>query len=85
MTRARETSQLQSATNYEAISGAEEFTVIDTSVKLIDSNLTLSAGSNDALITIQKTHVRVDTGATLNIADDRHLVINHYNLPHTVV
>ena len=85
MTRARETSRLQVATNYEAISGAEEFTVIDTSVKLIDSNLTLSAGSNDALITIQKTHVRVDTGATLNIADDRHLVINHYNLPHTVV
>ena len=85
MTRARETSQLQTATNYEAISGAEEFTVIDTSVKLIDSNLTLSAGSNDALITIQKTHVRIDDGYTLDITGDRHLVINHYNLPHTVV
>ena len=88
MTRARETSQLQSATNYDAVSGADEFAVIDTSPKVISTNLTLdstNAGSNDALITIQKTHVRVNTGATLDIADDRHLVINHYNLPHTVV
>ena len=85
MTRARETSKLQVATNLDGISGADEFTVVDTSVKLIDSNLTLNAGSSDALITVQKTHVRVDTGVTLDIADDRHLVINHYNLPHTVV
>ena len=84
MTRARETSRLQVATNLDGVSGADEFTVVDTSVKLIDSNLTLNAGSSDALITVQKTHVRVDTGATLDIADDRHLVINHYNLPHTV-
>ena len=85
MTRARETSRLQVATNLDGISGADEFTVVDTSVKLIDSNLTLNAGSSDALITIQKTHVRIDDGYTLDIADDRHLVINHYNLPHTVV
>ena len=85
MTRARETSRLQVATNFDGISGLDEFTVVDTSVKLIDSNLTLNAGSSDALITVQKTHVRVDTGVTLDIADDRHLVINHYNLPHTVV
>ena len=85
MTRARETSRLQVATNLDGISGLDEFTVVDTSVKLIDSNLTLNAGSSDALITVQKTHVRVDTGVTLDIADDRHLVINHYNLPHTVV
>ena len=85
MTRARETSKLQVATNLDGISGADEFTVVDTSVKLIDSNLTLNVGSSDALITVQKTHLRVDTGATLDIVDDRHLVINHYNLPHTVV
>ena len=85
MTRARETSQLQSATNYDGHSGADDFAIIDTSVRLVDSDLTLNGGANDALITIQKTHVRVDTGATLDIADDRHLVINHYNLPHTVV
>ena len=85
MTRARETSRLQVATNLDGISGLDEFTVVDTSVKLIDSNLTLNAGSSDALITVQKTHLRVDTGVTLDIADDRHLVINHYNLPHTVV
>ena len=85
MTRARETSRLQVATNLDGISGLDEFTVVDTSVKLIDSNLTLNAGSSDALITIQKTHVRIDDGYTLDIADDRHLVINHYNLPHTVV
>ena len=85
MTRARETSRLQVATNLDGISGADEFTVVDTSVKLIDSNLTLNAGSSDALITVQKTHVRIDDGYTLDIADDRHLVINHYNLPHTVV
>ena len=85
MTRARETSRLQVATNLDGVSGADEFTVVDTSVKLIDSNLTLNAGSSDALITIQKTHVRIDDGYTLDIAGDRHLVINHYNLPHTVV
>ena len=51
MTRARETSRLQVATNLDGISGADEFTVVDTSVKLIDSNLTLNAGSSDALIT----------------------------------
>ena len=85
MTRARETSRLQVATNFDGISGSDEFTVIDTSVKLVDSNLTLSAGGNDALITIQKTHVRIDDGYTLDITGDRHLVINHYNLPHTVV
>jgi hypothetical protein len=85
MTRARETSRLQVATNLDGISGLDEFTVVDTSVKLIDSNLTLNAGSSDALITIQKTHLRVDTGATLDITGDRHLVINQYNLPHTVV
>ena len=85
MTRARETSQLQSATNYDGHSGADDFAIIDTSVRLVDSDLTLNGGANDALITIQKTHVRIDDGATLDIADDRHLVINHYNLPHTVV
>ena len=85
MTRARETSRLQVATNFDGISGLDEFTVVDTSVKLIDSNFTLNAGSSDALITVQKTHVRIDDGYTLDIADDRHLVINHYNLPHTVV
>ena len=85
MTRARETSRLQVATNLDGISGVDEFTVVDTSVKLIDSNLTLNSGSSDALITIQKTHVRIDDGYTLDITGDRHLVINHYNLPHTVV
>ena len=85
MTRARETSRLQVATNFDGISGLDEFTVVDTSVKLIDSNTTLNAGSSDALITIQKTHVRIDDGYTLDITGDRHLIINHYNLPHTVV
>jgi len=85
MTRARETSQLQSATNYDGHSGADDFAIIDTSVRLVNSDITLNGGANDALVSINKTHVRVDTGATLDIADDRHLVINHYNLPHTVV
>ena len=88
MTRARDTTRLASATNYDAVSGADEFAVIDTSPKVISANLTLdstNAGANDALVSINKTHVRINTGATLDIADDRHLVINHYNLPHTVV
>ena len=88
MTRARETSQLQSATNYDAVGGSDEFAVIDTSPKVISTNLTLdstNAGANDALVSINKTHVRIDDGYTLDIADNRHLVINHYNLPHTVV
>ena len=88
MTRARDTTRIVSATNYDAVTGADEFAVIDTSPKVVSANLTLdstNAGANDALVSINKTHVRVDTGATLDIADDRHLVINHYNLPHTVV
>jgi len=88
MTRARDTTRLVSATNFEAVSGADDFAVIDTSPKVVSANFTLdstNAGANDALVSINKTHVRVDTGATLDIAGDRHLVINHYNLPHTVV
>ena len=88
MTRARDTTRIVSATNYEGVSTADEFAVIDTSPKVISTNLTLdstNAGANDSLVSINKTHIRVDTGATLDIADDRHLVINHYNLPHTVV
>jgi len=85
MTRARQTSQLQSATNYDGHSGADDFAIIDTTVRLVDADLTLNGGANDALIAIQKTHVRIDDGYTLDITGDRHLVINHYNLPHTVV
>ena len=89
MTRARDTTRLASATNYDAVSGADEFAVIDnSSPKVVSANLTLdstNAGHTNALVSINKTHVRIDDGYTLDIADDRHLVINHYNLPHTVV
>ena len=85
MTRARETSQLQSATNYDGHSGADDFAIIDTSVRLVDADITINGGANDALVSINKTHVRIDDGYTLDITGDRHLVINHYNLPHTVV
>ena len=85
MTRARQTSQIQSATNYDGHSGADDFAIIDTSVRLVNSDITLNGGANDALISINKTHVRIDDGYTLDIAGDRHLIINHYNLPHTVV
>ena len=88
MTRARDTTRLVSATNYEGVSTADEFVVIDTSPKVVSANLTLdstNAGANDALVSINKTHVRIDDGYTLDITGDRHLVINHYNLPHTVV
>ena len=88
MTRARDTTRIVSATNYEGVVAADEFAVIDTSPKVVNTNVTLdstTAGANDALVSINKTHVRIDDGYTLDIADDRHLVINHYNLPHTVV
>ena len=88
MTRARDTTRLASATNYEGVVAADEFAVIDTSPKVVNTNVTLdstTAGANDALVSINNTHVRIDDGYTLDIADDRHLVINHYNLPHTVV
>ena len=88
MTRARDTTRIVSATNYEGVVAADEFAVIDTSPKVISANLTLdstNAGANDALVSINKTHVRIDDGYTLDITGDRHLVINHYNLPHTVV
>ena len=88
MTRARDTTRIVSATNYEGVVAADEFAIIDTSPKVISANLTLdstNAGANDALVSINKTHVRIDDGYTLDITGDRHLVINHYNLPHTVV
>ena len=88
MTRARDTTRIVSATNYEGVVAADEFAVIDTTPKVISANLTLdstNAGANDALVSINKTHVRIDDGYTLDITGDRHLVINHYNLPHTVV
>jgi len=88
MTRARDTTRIVSATNYEGVVAADEFAVIDTSPKVVSTNVTLdstNAGANDALVSINKTHVRIDDGYTLDITGDRHLVINHYNLPHTVV
>ena len=78
MTRAKETSEFKSLLTLMVLLVLMSLHMFP-SVKLIDSNLTLNAGSSDALITVQKTHLRVDTGATLDIADDRHLVINHYN------
>ena len=85
MTRARDTTRIVSATNYDGHSGADDFAIIDTSVRLVDADITLNGGANDALVSINKTHVRIDDGYTLDITGDRHLVINHYNLPHTVV
>ena len=84
MTRARDTTRLASATNYEGVSTADEFAVIDTTPKVIDHNLTLdstNAGHTNALVSINKTHVRIDDGYTLDIADDRHLVINQKPSP----
>jgi len=88
MTRARDTTRIVSATNYEGVVAADEFAVIDTSPKVVNTNVTLdstTAGANDALVSINRTHLRIDDGYTLDITGDRHLVINHYNLPHTVV
>ena len=85
MTRARDTTRIVSATNYDGHSGADDFAIIDTSVRLVDADITLNGGANDALVSINKTHVRIDDGYTLDITGDRHLIINHYNLPHTVV
>jgi hypothetical protein len=88
MTRARDTTRIVRATNYEGVATADDFAVIDTTPKVVNHNLTLdstNAGANDALVSINKTHVRIDDGYTLDITGDRHLVINHYNLPHTVV
>ena len=88
MTRARDTTRIVSATNYEGVVAADEFAVIDTSPKVVNTNVTLdstTAGANDALVSINRTHLRIGDGYTLDITGDRHLVINHYNLPHTVV
>ena len=88
MTRARDTTRIVSATNYEGVVAADEFAVIDSSPKVVNTNVTLdstTAGANDALVSINRTHLRIDDGYTLDITGDRHLVINHYNLPHTVV
>ena len=44
-----------------------------TSPKVISTNFTLdstNAGANDALVSINKTHVRIDNGYTLDITGD---------------
>ena len=83
MTRARDTTRIVSATNYEGVSTADEFAVIDTSPKVVSANLTLdstNAGANDALVSINKTHVRIDDGYTLDITGDRPVSYTHLTL-----
>ena len=87
MTRARDTSRVQIGIN-TAVSGADEFTYVETAAKHLTSDLTLdtsNAGASASIVTLERTHLVVDNGITLDIADDKNLIINPVGLPHTVV
>ena len=87
MTRARDTSRVQIGIN-TAVSGADEFTYVETAAKHLTSDLTLdtsNAGASASIVTLERTHLVVDNGVTLDIADDKNLIINPVGLPHTVV
>ena len=87
MTRARDTSRVQIGIN-TAVSGNDEFTYVETAAKHLTSDLTLdtsNAGASASIVTLERTHLVVDNGVSLNVGSDKHLMINHYNLPHTVV
>jgi len=86
MTRARDTSRVQIGIN-TAVSGNDEFTYVETAAKHLTSDLTLdtsNAGASASIVTLERTHLVVDNGITLDIADDKNLVINPAGLPHTV-
>jgi len=86
MTRARDTSKVQIGIN-TAVSGNDEFTYVETAAKHLTSDLTLdtsNAGASASIVTLERTHLVVDNGITLDIADDKNLIINPVGLPHTV-
>ena len=86
MTRARDTSRVQIGIN-TAVSGADEFTYVPTTAMHLNYNVTLdttTAGVDPAIVTLERTHLVIDSGATLNVGSDKHLIINPSNLPHTV-
>jgi len=87
MTRARDTSRVQIGIN-TAVSGNDEFTYVETAAKHLTSDLTLdtsNAGASASIVTLERTHLVVDNGVTLDIADDKNLIINPVGLAHTVV
>ena len=86
MTRARDTSRVQIGIN-TAVSGADEFTYVETAAKHLTSNLTLdssNAGATASIVTLERTHLVIDSGATLTMGSDKNLIINPSGLPHTV-
>jgi hypothetical protein len=86
MTRARDTSRVQIGIN-TAVSGNDEFTYVETAAKHLTSDLTLdtsNAGASASIVTLERTHLVVDSGVSLNVGSDKHLMINPYGLPHTV-
>ena len=86
MTRARDTSRVQIGIN-TAVSDDNEFTYVDTAAKHLTSDYTLdtsNAGVGPSIVTLERLHLVVDNGVTLDIGTDKNLVINPSNLPHTV-
>lgn len=87
MTRARQTSKVQIGIN-DAVVGANEFTYVETAAKHLTTNLSLdtsTAGTTSSIVTLERLHLIIDDGVSLNVGSDKHLMINPYNLPHTVV
>ncbi len=86
MTRARDTSRVQIGIN-TAVSGFDEFTYVPKTALIVSENLdfnTSNSGAEDSIITLERTHMRVDSGIGVTIGSGKNLIINPSNLPHTV-
>jgi hypothetical protein len=86
MTRARDTSRVQIGIN-TAVSGADEFTYVPKTALIVSENIdfnTSNSGAEDSIITLERTHMRVDSGIGVTIGSGKNLIINPSNLPHTV-
>ena len=86
MTRARDTSRVQIGIN-TAVSGADEFTYVPKTALIVSENIdfnTSNSGAEESIITLERTHMIINSGIGVTVGDGKHLMINPYDLPHTV-
>ena len=86
MTRARDTSRVQIGIN-TAVSGADESTYVPKPGLTVNENIdfnTSNSGAEESIITLERTHMIINSGIGVTVGDGKQLMINPYGLPHTV-
>ena len=66
------------------ISGADGFTYVDQSGKLVTSNIvfdTTNSGTSDSFILLKENKMTINTGVGVTIGDGKLLIINAFDLP----